>query len=98
MTEMTWTAEDEAMFLALQDRRKNEQEQRKQEGISRRYKDAQNLGGDSMRETLISAYLDWKNNYLSVETWAEHNGLTPEEGRRLIELSRDIAGHGHPEE
>lgn len=50
-----------------------------------------------MRETLIATYLDFLNNYLTVETWAEHNGLTPEQGVRAINLAREVAMTQHPE-
>lgn len=49
------------------------------------------------RDTLISIYLDWFNNYLSVETFAEHNGLTTEQAQALINLARDVARSEHPE-
>lgn len=49
------------------------------------------------REKLIEEYEDWRNNYLSPALFAEHRGLTEEEGELLIELGRLIASHDHPE-
>lgn len=50
------------------------------------------------REQLIAAYLDWKNNYLSVEHYAEVNGLNLDEAAALINLLRSIFDRPHPEE
>ncbi len=50
-----------------------------------------------MRETLIAAYLDFRNNYLTVEKYAEHNGLTEDQARKLIDLARDVFSSDHPE-
>jgi hypothetical protein len=49
------------------------------------------------REKLMEDYADWRNNYLSPALFAEHRGLTEEEGKLLIELGRLIASHDHPE-
>lgn len=50
-----------------------------------------------MRSKLIDCYLDWRNNYLTIEKYAEHNGLTPTEADKLINLSREVFQHDHPE-
>lgn len=50
-----------------------------------------------MRDSLIMIYTDYCNNYLSVELFAEHNGLTYIEGERLIALAREVASHSHPD-
>ena len=50
-----------------------------------------------MREVLIDVYLDWRNNYLTYEKYAEHNGLTVNEADRLIQLGREAWQHKHPE-
>lgn len=50
-----------------------------------------------MRDTLIAAYMDYFNNYLSVERYSEVNGLTDEEGKMLIDLARLVASHEDPE-
>ena len=49
------------------------------------------------RELLISIYLDWYNNYALVETFAEHNGLTKEQGEALINLARQVYNSDHPD-
>lgn len=50
-----------------------------------------------MREVLIETYLDYRNNYLTVELFAEHNGLHQEQAQILIALSRSIHDSKHPE-
>lgn len=50
-----------------------------------------------MRETLIAAYLDFRNNYLTVEKYAEHNGLTEEQAYKLIDLAKQVFESEHPD-
>lgn len=42
------------------------------------------------REFLINEYLDFKNNYLSIELFSEHRGFTEAQGALLIELGRSL--------
>lgn len=49
------------------------------------------------REQLISAYLDWVNNFLSVEAFAQHYGLHDFEAELLINLGRQCFVAPHPE-
>lgn len=49
------------------------------------------------REKLTEVYLDYFNNYLTTEKYAEDNGLTPEQGLALINLAREVARSPHPE-
>jgi hypothetical protein len=49
------------------------------------------------RDKLIEEYLDWRNNYLSPALFAEHRGLTEEEGKILIELGRKAWEENHPD-
>lgn len=49
------------------------------------------------RTVLRDIYLDWINNYISIELYAEHNGLTVEQAQRLIELSREVFNSKPPE-
>lgn len=49
------------------------------------------------REQLIALYLDWVNNYLTVDVFAADHGLTREEALQLIKLSRAVSEHPHPE-
>lgn len=51
----------------------------------------------SIRETLIAQYLEFLNDYLTVAKFAEHKGLTEEQGRQLIELGKSIYYNEHPE-
>lgn len=49
------------------------------------------------REYLLDLYLDWRNNYLTVEVFSEHHGLTTGEACTLLDLARDVNRHEHPE-
>ena len=48
-------------------------------------------------ESLSEIYLDWVNNYLTIEKFAEHYGLYPKEAEILINLARDCLYEEHPE-
>ena len=37
---------------------------------------------------LREAYLDFFNNYLTVEKWAEHNEIHPTDARRLLSMGK----------
>jgi len=50
-----------------------------------------------MREILINAYLDYINNYLSVEKYAEHHGMTFLQGFYFIEVARAVFNSKHPD-
>ena len=43
-----------------------------------------------MRTTLINTYLDFRNNYLTIELYAEHNLLTVEQAETLLELAQNV--------
>ena len=43
---------------------------------------------EPMSNQLKAFYLDWMNNYLTVEKMAEHNELTVEDTATLINLGR----------
>lgn len=43
-----------------------------------------------MRDTLIATYLDYVNNYLTIEKFAEHNLLTIEQAKSLIALGKQV--------
>jgi hypothetical protein len=49
------------------------------------------------REQLAAQYLDFVNNYLTVDKFAEHRGLTPAEGQTLIDLGKSCHNNLHPE-
>lgn len=49
------------------------------------------------RDYLIGLDLDFINNYLTVEKFAEHNGLLVDEAGQLLALAREVASHEHPE-
>lgn len=50
-----------------------------------------------MRINLINAYLDYVNNYLTVERYAEHNGLTVGQAKQLLELAKAVHDSPHPD-
>lgn len=45
-------------------------------------------------ETIAEIYLDFFNNYLTVEKFAEHNLLSVEHAKQLLEIGRTIAYDG----
>jgi hypothetical protein len=49
------------------------------------------------REKLFSEYLDWVNNYLTIEKFAEHRGLSVIEASLLITLAKSCFENNHPE-
>lgn len=50
-----------------------------------------------LRDILIDAYLDYRNDYLTMDKFAEHHGLYPQEAETLISLSKKVWEHKHPE-
>lgn len=52
----------------------------------------------SARTYLIDLYLDYINNYLTIEKFAEHNGLHNKEAKNLLNLAAIIYEAKHPEE
>jgi hypothetical protein len=51
-----------------------------------------------LRSVMIEYYLDWRNNYLTVDNFAEHNGLTPNQAADLIRQAKVIFNSPHLEE
>jgi hypothetical protein len=49
------------------------------------------------REQLTAVYLDWFNNFVSIDGYASHYGLTYDEALLLIEVARMVANTPHPE-
>ena len=50
-----------------------------------------------LRSVLIEYYLDYVNNYLTFEKFAEHNGLTEKQATLFIQLGKDVFNSEHPE-
>lgn len=50
------------------------------------------------RQKLIETYLDFFNNYLTISLFAEHRGLSEEQGKQLIELAKSVYNSKHPDE
>jgi len=44
----------------------------------------------SAKEFAHAFYLDWVNNYLTVEKIAEHHGISVDLAKELISLGRDV--------
>ena len=49
------------------------------------------------RDYLTAIYLDWVNNYVTVFSFAEHNGLTVEQASNLIKLAKEVFNSKHPD-
>lgn len=49
------------------------------------------------RQILIDLYNEYMCEFLTVEVFAEHNGLTTEQGQALIKLAKEVANSRHPE-
>lgn len=49
------------------------------------------------RTYLTAVWLDWRNNYLGAEKFAEHNSITPAEARLLLAVARSVFDSPHPE-
>ena len=52
------------------------------------------MSNQTMAKQLQDFYLDWINNYLTVEKMAEHNELTVEDTATLINLGRSYHEKG----
>jgi hypothetical protein len=50
------------------------------------------------REILIALYLEYLNDYVTIDTFAEHHGLRREEAVALVNVARDVFQKCHPEE
>jgi hypothetical protein len=50
-----------------------------------------------LRDVLIEYYLDYVNNYLTFEKFAEHNGLRENEAMQLIAIGKTLYNTSHPE-
>ena len=51
----------------------------------------------SAHKTIEAYYLDFVNNYLTIEKFAEHHGLYVNEAQTLINLGKQINNRPHPE-
>ena len=49
------------------------------------------------REDFERVYLDWVNNFVSVDGYAEHYGLRRDEALALIKLAWTVCDREHPE-
>ena len=50
-----------------------------------------------LRSVMIEYYLDYRNNYLTVDKFAEHNGLTYEQASVLLGEGKRLFFSNHPE-
>ena len=44
-----------------------------------------------------AALMDWRNNYLTVEKFAEHNGLREDDARAFLAVAHVVFDSPHPE-
>ena len=51
--------------------------------------------GASCNQLLRHIYVEWMNNYLTVEVFAEHHEMTVEDAQALINLGRAALEHYH---
>ncbi len=51
----------------------------------------------NIRKHLEAAYLDYTNDYLTIELYAEHNGLTIEDVRNILKVGKYIHEGNHPD-
>jgi hypothetical protein len=49
------------------------------------------------RRQLAAVWLEWVNDYLTIGTYADHNGLTYDEAAALLKLARACHEQPHPE-
>lgn len=49
------------------------------------------------RRALFELYLDWVNNYLTIEKFAEHHGLYVHEAEMLVQVAQSCFENNHPE-
>lgn len=50
-----------------------------------------------LRSVMIEYYLDYRNNYLTMDKFAEHNGLALDQAIDLIRAAEVIFNSPHPE-
>lgn len=50
-----------------------------------------------VRDYMQAVLLDWTNNYLTVEKFAEHNGINEQQALAFLKLAREIDATPHPE-
>lgn len=50
------------------------------------------------REQLQAVYLEWVNDWLTIDRFAEHYGLHKDEAIMLIKLAQSCNQYAHPDE
>jgi hypothetical protein len=45
-------------------------------------------------EALVALYLDWRNGFISYQSFAYHHGITEEHAKQIIELGRYYSENG----
>lgn len=51
----------------------------------------------NMRDRLIDAFLEYRNNFLTIEKYAEMNGLTLRQATFLLVVAQQVFESQHPE-
>ena len=49
--------------------------------------------GASCNQLLRHLYVEWMNNYLTIEKFAEHHEMTTDDAQALIDLGRKALAH-----
>lgn len=50
------------------------------------------------RQALRRLYLEWVNDYLTIEKFAEHHALHVDEAEQLVKVAQSCFENNHPEE
>lgn len=50
-----------------------------------------------MREKLAEWYLDYVNNFISLDKFAEHHGISRDQAEQVVKLGKEIHETPHPE-
>lgn len=50
--------------------------------------------GNNLQKTVVAFYLDYLNNFLTVQALADHYGISKENAEKLIEVGKDIHFNG----
>jgi hypothetical protein len=53
-----------------------------------RRREGNQIGGRSMRKQLIDFYMEWRNEFLTVERFAEYHNITMKDAHDLIKMGK----------
>lgn len=52
----------------------------------------------TMRQQFVEWYLDYCNDFISIDGFAEYFGISVYQAKQIIQLGREIMDQKHPEE